>query len=127
MNPGDNLPTRVLTVEAAPMHVIARVLRDPNPIHLDPKAAAAAGLGDRVINQGPNNVAYVMDMLLAAFPGYRLAAFDCKFLASVRGGDKVESGGVITEVAGDRVECDAWLKVEGGATAIGAKATMLRR
>ncbi len=127
MNKGDALPPRVLVIDPEPMHVIAKVLRDPNPIHLDPAAAAAAGLGDRRINQGPANVAYVMDMLLAAFPGYRIESYDGRFLASVRGGDTVEAGGTITEVSGDRVSCEAWLKVQGGAMAVSATATMVRR
>ena len=127
MNIGDLLPTRTLAIRPEPMHVVARVLRDPNPIHLDPKAAAAAGLGERVINQGPSNVAYVMDMLLAAFPGYRLRSFDCRFLSSVRGGDTVEAGGKITAIEGDTVSCEAWLKVEGAGLAIGAVATLAKR
>ena len=39
-------------------------LADPNPIHLDVAVVKAKGLGDRVINQGPINVAYMMNMLM---------------------------------------------------------------
>ncbi|MCR5879576.1 MaoC/PaaZ C-terminal domain-containing protein [Phenylobacterium sp. J367] len=40
MKAGDALPSRDLTITAAPMRVWAEVLRDPNPIHLDRAAAA---------------------------------------------------------------------------------------
>jgi 3-hydroxybutyryl-CoA dehydratase len=127
MRPGDALPSRVLTITAAPMRVMAEVLRDPNPIHLDPKAVAAVGLGDRVINQGPANVAYVIDMLLTAFPGHRLQAIESRFLANVRDGDRVEAGGVISAVGPGQVSCDAWLKIEGGGTAVAVTATLTPR
>ncbi|MEI9988315.1 MAG: hypothetical protein WDN69_37590 [Aliidongia sp.] len=66
---GDALPIFVVpSVSAAAMKEWAVFLRDPNPIHLDPEVVKAKGLGDKVINQGPANVAYVMNMLMAAFP-----------------------------------------------------------
>ena len=127
MKVGHILPVHRLKITASPMRTMALILRDPNPIHLDPAASAAAGLGDRVINQGPSNVAYVMDMLMAAFPGHRLQAFECRFLSSVRDGDDVEAGGVVTEVSDDRTFCEAWLKVGEGAVALLALATLVRR
>ena len=60
---GERLPGLAVTVEAAPMKPMALLLRDPNPIHLDPAAVARIGLGDRVINQGPLNAAYIWEML----------------------------------------------------------------
>lgn len=124
---GDSLPPYTLEITAEPMKVVAVVLRDPNPIHLDPAAAAAAGLGDRVINQGPSNVAYVMDMLRRAMPDHRLAAFECKFVSSVRAGDTVVATGTVTEAAGDTVRCEAALTVQDGGVALAATATMIRR
>jgi len=108
------------------MHAIARVLRDPNPIHLDPAAAAAAGLGDRVINQGPANLAYVIEMLRVAFPAHRLASLDSSFLNSVRAGDEVEAGGLVREQADDSYICDAWLRIVDGPIALKVVATMAR-
>lgn len=127
MKVGDPLPIRVHDVTAPPMAVLARVLRDPNPIHLDAAAAAGAGLGDRVINQGPANLAYVMDMLATAFPGHRLAKVESRYLANVRDGDRVEAGGTIALLEADRVSCDAWLRIQGGADAVSVKATLVRR
>lgn len=127
MKVGDALQVRVHDVGAPAMIVLAQVLRDPNPIHLDPLAAAAAGLGDRVVNQGPANLAYVMDMLTEAFPGYRLAVIESRYLANVRAGDRVEAGGTITTCDEDQILCDAWLKLEGGADAVAVKATLVRQ
>ncbi|MCR5879575.1 hypothetical protein [Phenylobacterium sp. J367] len=80
-----------------------------------------------MINQGPANVAYVMDVLRESLADYRLQAFQCRFLSSVRDGDRVEAGGVITAVAEDRIDCEVWLKLEGGATALSAQASLVRR
>ena len=61
-------PFTIESVSADAMKNWAVFLADPNPIHLDVEVVKAKGLGDRVINQGPINVAYMMNMLLAAFP-----------------------------------------------------------
>ena len=47
------------------MKIFAAIARDPNPIHWDRAAVAERGLGDRLINQGPINLGYVVNMLLA--------------------------------------------------------------
>jgi acyl dehydratase len=109
------------------MAIMADVLRDPNPIHLDPAAATAAGLGDRVINQGPANLAYVVDMLHAAIPNHRIARLESKFLANVRDGDLVTAGGHVSRVEAARIECDAWLELEDGAIAVAVVATLVPR
>src|SRR3546814_8039781 len=64
-------------------------LHDPNPIHLDVEVVKAKGLGDKVINQGPANVAYVMNMLAAAFPGSRIEKMDSRFVDNVYAGDRL--------------------------------------
>lgn len=127
MKAGDALPGLTHVVEPVAMKVVAEVLRDPNPIHLDPAAAAAAGLGDRVINQGPANLGYIVNMLQAALPQYRIAGLESRYLANVRGGDVVSAGGTVTAVEGDVVQCEVWLKGEGGAIAVGAVAKLVRR
>lgn len=70
---GDVLPEFVVEeVSTAAMKDWAIFLSDPNPIHLDAEAVKAKGLGEKVINQGPANVAYLMNMLMAAFPGAQI-------------------------------------------------------
>nr|WP_298726602.1 MaoC family dehydratase [uncultured Steroidobacter sp.] len=127
---GDPLPgLRIESVSPEKMRQLAAVLRDPNPIHLDPAAVARLGLGDRVINQGPANLAYIINMLRAAFPASSLLQLDARFLANVFGGDAVEAGGritfVTTETEGTRVGCETWLNVDGRGPAVTANAVLL--
>lgn len=127
---GDVLPVwRIESVSPDDMRRLADTLRDPNPIHLDPAAVARLGLGHRVINQGPANLAYIVNMLRAAFPGSRLLQLDARFLANVFGGDAVEAGGRITEVEasarGTQISCDTWLNVDGRGPAVSASAVLI--
>ena len=112
--PGEALPEfTVAQVSPEAMKDWAVFLHDPNPIHLDVEAVRAKGLGDRVINQGPTNVAYIMNMLLAAFPGARLDALESRFVDNVYGGDRVVAGGAVQRVEEGRVHCDVWLRADG--------------
>src|SRR3546814_12713663 len=83
---------------------------DPNPIHLDVEVVKAKGLGDKVINQGPANVAYVMNMLAAAFPGSRIEKMDSRFVDNVYAGDRLTAGGTVTGTDEGRAFCDVWLR-----------------
>jgi len=114
---GDTLPPFMIeSVSADAMKQWAVFLADPNPIHLDVAVVKAKGLGDRVINQGPINVAYMMNMLMAAFPGGRIEAMDSRFLDNVYAGDRVVATGRITAVDGDRIDCEISLDAEGRGT-----------
>ena len=121
---GDALPSRRMTVRAAQIAVVAEVLRDPNPIHLDPAAAAAAGLGDRCINQGPANLAYVINMITSAFPDHRIVDLSSRYLANVREGDEVEASGVVVNRDESAITCDAWLDVMGAGRAVQVSARL---
>ena len=122
---GSDLPGfRIASVDPAAMVVWAGLLHDPNPIHLDVAAVQAAGLGDRRINQGPANLAYIINMLHAAFPGARLTGIDVRYMANVLEEDAVVAGGTVTDVADGRVDCDVWLEVEGRGKALAGTATM---
>jgi 3-hydroxybutyryl-CoA dehydratase len=127
MNIGQELPSLHHRVDPDDMADLAIVLRDPNPIHLDPHAAAAAGLGDRVVNQGPANLAYIINMLVAAFPEHKVVKLDSRYLANVFGGDVVEAGGTITGVECHEIQCDAWLKNPDGTVAVSAVAQLVTR
>ncbi|GAA4770379.1 MaoC family dehydratase [Actinomycetospora chibensis] len=84
-----------LTVRADEMKLMALLLRDPNPIHLEPDAAAALGFGRACVNQGPANLAYALGFLTARHPDAALLGFDARFRATVVAGD------VVTPVAYD--------------------------
>lgn len=115
---GDSLPSFTInSVSPEGMKAWAVFLHDPNPIHLDVEVVKAKGLGDRVINQGPANVAYIINMLQNAFPAGQVEEIDSRFLDNVYGGDKVETFGTITNIIEDgsttRYNCDIGLRVEG--------------
>jgi 3-hydroxybutyryl-CoA dehydratase len=123
---GDALPPFVIeSVSPEAMKQWAVFLADPNPIHLDVEVVKAKGLGDRVINQGPINVAYMMNMLMAAFPGAKIEAMDSRFLDNVYGGDKAVASGTITAIEGNRISCEFTLDVEGRGTVNSGTATII--
>lgn len=127
MKTGDNLPPFVIdTVSPEGMREWAQFLDDPNPIHIDPAAVRALGLGDRVINQGPANLAYVMNMLATALPGFAIARIDARFLQNVFGGDRVTAGGTVTAVDETGVACDVWLDSDASGRVISGTALMQR-
>jgi 3-hydroxybutyryl-CoA dehydratase len=111
-------PHVIESVSASAMHDIALVLDDPNPIHLSGEAAAAAGLGDRPVNQGPVNMGYVLDMLRAAAPGAVVKDLRVRLLANVFAGDRVVAAGEVLSTDGTRVSCKVWLDVDGAGRAI---------
>jgi 3-hydroxybutyryl-CoA dehydratase len=123
---GDALPPFVIeSVSPDAMKDWAVFLADPNPIHLDVEVVKAKGLGDRVINQGPINVAYLMNMLMAAFPGCRIDSMDSRFLDNVYGGDKAVASGTITAIERNRISCEFTLNVEGRGTVNSGTATVI--
>lgn len=125
MNIGDALPPRTIVVDAGAMAIIAVVLRDPNPIHLDPKAVRTAGLGDKVINQGPANLAYIIDMVLLALPGHRITALDSRYLGNVCDGDTVEAGGTIAGLESGKIQIETWLRLPDESDAVTARMTLV--
>ena len=115
--PGDTLPCfRIESVSPKSMKAWAVFLHDPNPIHLDPEVVKAKGLGDRVINQGPTNVAYIINMLQQAFPGGQIETLDSRFVDNVYAGDAVETFGSVIEVSESpsetRVNCEIGLRAD---------------
>lgn len=126
---GSELKTfRVASVSPEVMKSWAKFLHDPNPIHLDPAVVRAKGLGDRVINQGPCNLAYVISMLQAAFTGAALQSLEVRYVDNVYAGDAVEAGGRITgirsEAGGRLVDCELWLRAEGRGPVITGNSTL---
>jgi 3-hydroxybutyryl-CoA dehydratase len=121
-------PWKIDHVDPEKMKIFAVVLADPNPIHLDPEAVKAAGLGDRVVNQGPASFGYVLNMLRDAAPDATIRDLNVRLTANVFGGDTVTAGGEVESVEdrdGERlVTCRVWLDVEGGRRALQGTATL---
>lgn len=125
---GDTIPAwRVETVDAEHMKVLALLLGDPNPIHFDVGAARSAGVS-RQINQGPSNMAMLVNALRLAFPAGRLVSIDFRLSGRVVAGQAAQVEGEVVDVRsssdGDVVACSARLVVEG-ATVMHARAEIV--
>ncbi len=84
-------------VDAARMKILALLLADPNPMHLDAAAARRLGIADREVNQGPSNVAMVVNMLLQTWPDAELRQVRIRLLGQVLAEDSVEAVGHVEE------------------------------
>jgi acyl dehydratase len=90
------------------------LIQDPNPIHWDVEAVRRLGLGDKPINQGPNNMAYVVNALASWVGGIeKFRNLKVRFLGNVYAGDRLTVVGSVTdidEVKGDTLAtCDVQL------------------
>jgi acyl dehydratase len=108
----------ISSVDAEKMKTMAVILRDPNPIHWDVDLVRELGMGDRVVNQGPNNMAYLVELLARNFGGEDLIVnLKVRFLANVFSGDRLIAGGVVNDVrAAGRArlaEVELWLRRDG--------------
>jgi acyl dehydratase len=126
---GDPVPEwRLASVSPERMGLLAAILRDPNPIHWDRAEVAKRGLGDRLINQGPINVAYVCNALAAWAGPTALRSLTVRFTANVFDGDEVIAGGVVTGVEPDGdvtlATCDVWLDRGDGTRAVEGRAVV---
>lgn len=104
-------------IDPRSMATWAGLLKDPNPIHLDVEAVKGMGLGDRRINQGPANLAYLINPVLQTFPGARFERIVNRFIGNVFEGDMIVATGTVTRVDpstdGTRVTCDMVLEAVG--------------
>jgi acyl dehydratase len=116
------------SVSAEKMKLYAALARDPSPIHWDPAEAARRGLGERVINQGPTSLGYVLNMLMAWAGPASLRDVRARFTENVFAGETVVARGVVTGLRdsdGERLaDCDVWLERADGSRAVVATATV---
>ena len=118
VRPGDDIPPWTMPlVDPARMRTMAAILRDPYPVHWDREANAAIGLGGRVINQGPLNLGYVVNMLLAWAGPSCVRRLSVSFGRPVLDGDQVTARGRVVSVSDDggerRATCEVWLDRDG--------------
>ena len=124
---GDEIPRLVIeSVDAEKMKTMAALLGDPNPIHWHIETVQELGMGDQPVNQGPNNMAYVMNMLGEWSGGAeRILRMRVRFLDNVFAFDRLEAGGTVTSVGDDgTVECDVWLARDGTHPVLAGTATV---
>jgi len=101
-------------VDAEKMKTMAVLLQDPNPIHWDLSAVERLGLGSKLINQGPNNMAYVVNALVSWIGGIaRFRGLKVRFHQNVFAGDRLTVVGRITDIyqveVGELATCDVQL------------------
>jgi acyl dehydratase len=115
MKVGDAVePLVVESVDTEKMKTMAAILQDPNPIHYDVDVVKRLGMGEAPVNQGPINLAFLIEMACRAGGGPEsLKRIRLRFLGNVFGGERVECTGKVVAVDGDVAE------LEVGATANG--------
>ena len=75
-------------VDAEKMKTMAVLIQDPNPIHWDVESVKRLGLGSKPINQGPNNMAYVVNALVSWVGSIeQFKKLKIRFLGNVYAGD----------------------------------------
>ncbi|WP_426245899.1 MaoC/PaaZ C-terminal domain-containing protein [Nocardioides sp. LHG3406-4] len=125
---GTQIPELRVTVDPQAMKPFALLLRDPNPIHLDPDVVAELGLGDRVINQGPLNAAYVWEAIRVWLGDDALVRrLDLRFTSNAFAGEALVAGGRVEEVhaASAELRCTVWLRREDGTDVLTGTASVV--
>ncbi len=130
VNVGDIIPAWSMdNVDPARMRTMAAILRDPYPVHWDRAANAAFGLEGRVINQGPLNLSYIVNMLLAWGGPSCVRRLTVAFGRPVLDGDHVVAGGQVSSVEMHDNErwalCEVWLDRNGEHVVTGTAAVAL--
>jgi acyl dehydratase len=99
VNVGDDIPEWTMAeVDPERMKTMAAILRDPYPVHWDRAANEALGLGGRVINQGPLNLSYIANMLMAWAGPTCVRRLTVSFGRPVLDGDRVTARGRVEAV-----------------------------
>lgn len=128
---GDPVPDWVMDhVRADRMRLTSAIHRDPNPVHWDPESTRSRGLDGRVINQGPLNVSYLANMLMAWRGPGCVRRLTVEFHGRLYDGDRVTARGVVTAVDAERLTatCDVWLeRLDGSRPVVGTAVVSLTR
>lgn len=112
---GDEIPPLKITdVSSEKMKTMAALIHDPNPIHWDVAAVSRLAMGEQPVNQGPTNMAYIVNALIAwTGDAGSVRNVRCRFNGNVFAHDHLVATGVVTGVGegqdGRTVECDVWL------------------
>tara|TARA_Y100000741_G_scaffold14228_1_gene11237 strand:+ start:125 stop:523 length:399 start_codon:yes stop_codon:yes gene_type:complete len=77
----------------------SKILNDPNPIHFDANAVKKIGQGDKCINQGPANIAYLINTIFYNFPKCKILNIKNRLNGNVFVDDIVTVSGEITNIS----------------------------
>lgn len=117
---GTAMPEWTTVVDPAAMRVFSLVTDDPNPIHWDREVVRRSGLGDRLVNQGGLNVAYIANAIEAWLGATaQITALKVRFLGNVYEEETVVAGGHVASVDGagsglPNLELSVWLRRADG-------------
>ena len=126
---GAEIPSWTMNrVDPQRMKTMAAILRDPYEVHWDHEAVRPLGL-DRVINQGPLNLSYIANMLMAWQGASCIRRLNVTFTAPVFEGDELVARGTVSsieQVDGEsRVICDIHLDRGDEAVVVGTAVVAL--
>ncbi len=129
VEPGDEIPSwNMPCVTRERMRTMAAILRDPNPVHWDPRVVNDLGYGEHTINQGPLGLSYMINMLHAWTGPASIRRIYMTFPKVVLDGDHIVAMGKVTAVReenGKRLaDCDIWLHREGTPNPLEGTATV---
>jgi acyl dehydratase len=127
---GDAIPEWDMpSVRPERMRTMAAILRDPNPVHWDPRVVNKLGYGDHTINQGPLGLSYMVNMLHAWAGPTSIRRIVMRFPMAVLDGDHIIARGRVTAIRehnGERLaDCDIWLHREGTKNPLEGTATVV--
>lgn len=108
-------PWEMPRVSPEAMKLYAALARDPTPIHWAQTPA---------INQGPINVGYIVNMLMAWTGPTSIRDVRVRFTDNVFADDHVTAHGVVTAVREHHVDCDVWLEKADGTKVLHGVATV---
>jgi len=109
VGPDELPPWEVASVDPGRMKTMAAILRDPYPVHWDREANARIGLAGRVVNQGPLNLGYVANLLMAWAGPASIRRLTVTFGRPVLDGDRVVARGHVVEVVDGIARCEVFL------------------
>jgi acyl dehydratase len=130
IEPGTTIPPwEMPDVSPDRMKTMAAILRDPYPVHWDREAVDAIGFGPRVINQGPLNLSYITNMLMAWQGPTCVRRLQVSFGHPVLDHDHVTATGTVTSIEtvdGERrAHCDVFLERDGAPVVTGTAVVAL--
>lgn len=110
-------PLEIPSVDEQKMKTMAALLRDPYPIHWDAKGNEQMGIKGKVVNQGPLNLSYLVNMLMEWQGADCIRRLTVDFTGWVLGGDHLTACGKVVEIRSSSdtrlARCEIWLERQG--------------
>ena len=112
---GNEIPSLdIPAVDPQKMKTMAALLRDPYPIHWDVDGNEKMGIKGKVVNQGPLNLSYVVNMLMNWQGQDCIRRLTVRFTGWVLGGDTLSAHGKVISLDDSSniilAKCEIWLE-----------------